>query len=104
MSFVYIVVFMYTDESVTVRIPKSALVLVNKLKARKMLFTGKKVSDGEILKESTQFTLDNEEMFLGKKNKKPSDLSGITGIFRGSGRHYTADEIDEIAYERDSSK
>ena len=89
---------MYVDDSVPLRIPKSALADLRRLKAKKMQIEGRNVADAEIIAELVAFGRKNEEKLFRSAGKKRSflDLKGF--LPKGGPKTYTAKEIDEVVY------
>jgi len=91
---------MYVDDSVPLRIPKSALADLRRLKARKMQIEGRNVADAEIISELVAFGRKNEELLFKPAGKKRSilELAGFLPSKPGEPKTYTAKEIDEVVY------
>ncbi|MFA5247051.1 MAG: hypothetical protein WC408_04150 [Candidatus Micrarchaeia archaeon] len=79
-----------------IRVPKSIAKTVNALKAKKMLSTGRKISDGNIIAEAVEFAYQNEDKFLETPKIDFSKLIGT--VSTGKGANATRD-LDDVIYE-----
>ena len=84
------------DYTYPIRVPRSIARKVNALKAKKMLSTGRKVSDGKIIAEAVDFAYKNEDMFLETPKIDFSKLIGT--VSTGKGANATRD-LDNLIYE-----
>ncbi len=92
---------MYAEDTIPVRIPRRALRTLHKLKAKRMLSTGKKVSDALIIEEVVEFVSKNEGAFM----KKPgTNWSKLAGIIKGGPKTNATEELDEVLYGGDPNE
>jgi len=87
---------MYVDDSVPLRVPKSALADLRRLKARKMQIEGRNVADAEMISELVAFGRKNEDLFLETPKIDFSKLIGT--LSTGKGANATRD-LDDTIYE-----
>ncbi|MFA5247396.1 MAG: hypothetical protein WC408_05905 [Candidatus Micrarchaeia archaeon] len=89
---------MYADDSVPLRIPKTALADLRRLKARKMQIEGRNVADAEIISELVAFGRKNEELLFKPAGKKKHFLDIAGFLPKGGPKSYSAKEIEEVVY------
>ena len=87
---------MYVDDSVPLRIPKSALADLRRLKARKMQIEGRNVADAEIIAELVAFGRKNEDKFL---ERPKIDFSKLIGTINTGKKSNATKELDDVIYE-----
>lgn len=85
---------MYANESVPVRIKKSSLPALHRLKAELILEEGRKVSDAETISQALEFTLQNAPV----NKKKRYNLLDLAGIIKGGPRTDSSIDADEQIY------
>lgn len=87
---------MYADETVPVRIPRYAMRTLRRLKARRMLEEGARVSDAKVIAEALEFEERYEHVF--KKRKKSKSILDYVGFIKGGPRTNSAIDVDEFLY------
>jgi hypothetical protein len=87
---------MYVDDSVPLRIPKSALADLRRLKAKKMQIEGRNVADAEIVAELVAFGRRNEDKFLEAPKIDFSKLIGTVSTRKGAN---ATRDLDKLIYE-----
>lgn len=87
---------MYSNDLVSVKVPRLAIKQVRRLKAKLMLARDKRISDAEVIGEALAFTARHEREFVGKK--KTLCLMDMAGSIKGGGKFNAVDEIDKIVY------
>ena len=82
-------------EFVSLRVSKSLMGKLHRLKARLMFSRERKVSDAEVVREAVEFTLRKESEFIGGGK---IDLMDYSGFIKGGKPSNAAVDVDNVLY------
>ncbi len=77
------------------RIPRNALPLLHRLKAKKMMERGEKISDAQVIAEALRFEEQHEQTPL---KEKKFNILDFVGFIKGGPRTNATRDLDKVLY------